>query len=549
VTTAVTVGRTATVPVRGNTTAVARKTARSAIRSGALWGFVFGFFIAATELSYSTIYKTQVEREQLAKAFGTNNATSALFGPAAHLQTVAGFTVLKVGMTLMILGAVWGLLTSTRLLRGEEDAGRWEILLTGATTRRGTTGQALDGLAAGAGVFFALAALIAVLSGLSSRVKIPAGSSAFFALAMVSTAVMFLAVGALTSQLAATRRRAAGYAAVFLGATYALRMVADSGANRHWLIWTTPLGWVEELGALTAPNAVPLVLIAAFTAVVVLLALHLAGTRDLGASTIPDRDNGPPHLALLGGPTRFSLRLVRPALVSWVVAIALSALLIGSVAKAAGGSIVGSSVHEVFKKLGAPGTGASAYLGVAFLMLAVLVACVACGQITQARGEEAQGRLELLLVRPVPKVGWLGARLAVALGCVLACGLVAGIGSWLGAISGGAVIGFAACLGAGVNVTAPAVFLLGLGALMFGLWPRAAGVVVYGVLGWSLLVELVGGIGAVSHWLTDLSLFHQMASAPAVPVDWQTFAVMVGIGLATGLGGLLAFRRRDYASE
>ncbi len=38
-------------------------------------------------------------------------------------------------MFLMVLGAVWGLLTATRLLRGEEDAGRWELLLAGQTTR------------------------------------------------------------------------------------------------------------------------------------------------------------------------------------------------------------------------------------------------------------------------------------------------------------------------------------------------------------------------------------------------------------------------------
>ena len=73
----------------------------------------------------------------MAAAYGSNKATSALFGPAPRLQTVAGFTVFKISMTLMILGAVWGLLTSTRLLRGEEDNGRWELLLAGQTTREG----------------------------------------------------------------------------------------------------------------------------------------------------------------------------------------------------------------------------------------------------------------------------------------------------------------------------------------------------------------------------------------------------------------------------
>ena len=140
---------------------------------------------------------------------------SALFGPAPQLQTVSGFTVFKISMTLMILGAVWGLLTSTRLLRGEEDSGRWDLLLCGQTTRRGATTQAIAGLGAGLVTLWAVTAVITVLSGLAvERRTSRAGPSLYFALAMVATAAMFLAVGAVTSQLAATRRQAASFGAV-----------------------------------------------------------------------------------------------------------------------------------------------------------------------------------------------------------------------------------------------------------------------------------------------------------------------------------------------
>ena len=64
---------------------------------------------------------------------------------------------------------------------------------------------------------------------------------------------MFLAVGALAGQLAATRRQAAAYAGAALGVSYALRLVADSGIGLEWLRWATPLGWVEELQPLTSP--------------------------------------------------------------------------------------------------------------------------------------------------------------------------------------------------------------------------------------------------------------------------------------------------------
>ena len=58
---------------------------------------------------------------------------------------------------------------------------------------------------------------------------------------------MFVAVGALCSQLAATRRQAASYASIFLGVSYAIRMVADSGIGLHGLVWASPLGWAEQL--------------------------------------------------------------------------------------------------------------------------------------------------------------------------------------------------------------------------------------------------------------------------------------------------------------
>ena len=192
---------------------VAFLTARKAVRSGALWGYIFGIVVASSALSYVSIYKTQAQRDHLEAAFGSNNSLSALFGPITQLQTVAGFTVYKSFITLVILGSVWGLLTSTRLLRGEEDSGRWELLIAGQTTRRGATTQALAGLASGVTVLWAVTALITVVTGRSSKVHIATGPALFFALALVSSAIMFLAVGALTSQLSATRRQAAGFAA------------------------------------------------------------------------------------------------------------------------------------------------------------------------------------------------------------------------------------------------------------------------------------------------------------------------------------------------
>ena len=48
---------------------------------------------------------------------------------------------------LAVLVAGWAVFAAARALRGEEDAGRWELLLCGAVTRSGATAVVLAALA------------------------------------------------------------------------------------------------------------------------------------------------------------------------------------------------------------------------------------------------------------------------------------------------------------------------------------------------------------------------------------------------------------------
>ena len=200
---------------------VAFRTARAAVRAAVLWGYVFGLTVASAALGYSSTYRTQAQREQFAALFGSNAGLAAITGPAREIQTVTGYTAWKTSMFLTLVGAVWGLLTGTRLLRGEEEGGRYELLLAGQTARRRAAGQAVIGLGAGLAVLWTLTAVITVAVGRSSRVHIAAGPALFFALTLVAAAAIFLAAGALASQLAASRRQAAGYAGAALGVCYA----------------------------------------------------------------------------------------------------------------------------------------------------------------------------------------------------------------------------------------------------------------------------------------------------------------------------------------
>ena len=183
------------------------------------------------------------------------------------------------------------------------------------------------------------------------------------------------------------------------------------------------------------------------------------------------------------------------------------------------------------------------------LIMAVLLAFVACGQVGAARGEEASGRLEFLLVRPVSRSSWLWGRLGLATAVLVAGGVLAGASTWVGAAADHAGIGLPTLLTAGLNVVPPALVIVGAGALAIGVAPRAATSVAYALLAWSFFVELVGGITKMSHWVLDTSVLHQMAAAPSEPVNWTANGAMVALAAALGSLGVVGFSRRDVTGE
>ena len=524
---------------------LARQVARRAARSGALWGLVFGLFIFAQTHAYTSTYKTQASRDQLARAYGSNTAMNALLGSERAVNTVAGFADWRFVGILSVLGSIWGLLTSTHLMRGEEEAGRYDLILAGQTTRRRAGGQALAGLGAGLLALFVLTALGAIVTGRSPSVGFSLGQCLYFSVTLVAAAAMFLAIGALASQLAGTRRRAAAMAGVVFGLAYALRMVADTNQGLHWLVWLSPLGWVEESRPLTDPNPVALLPVLVLLIAVTAMTLHLAGARDAGAASWPGHDSSKPHLALLGGTAGLAVRLMRPVALGWLFAVAVFAALIGTTAESSAKDATGSQgISQAIGRLGGHGSIVADDLGLTFLILALLIALISAGQITAMRTEEADGYLENLLVRPVSRTSWFAGRLGLSSLLILTAGLLAGIGAWAGAASQHSGVRFGSLVTAGLNVVPPGLFLLGLGALVLGAWPRRTSTIVYGYLAWSFLIEFAGGVVHTSHWLLDTSVFFHMVPAPATGPDWSSMAVITGLGIGGAvLGGILLCRR------
>ncbi len=516
--------------------------ARGALRWAVVWGAVFGIFVFSTIKAFVISYPTAVER---LKAVASLRSFAILLGVPHHAETVAGFTSWRVLTAIAVIGAIWGLLTSTRFLRGEEDAGRWELLLAGPTTRRRATAQALLGLGV---ALSAMLVITAALTFLSGRIPVPyftVTGSLLFAVALVSGAAMFLGIGALASQLSATRGQAMMIGAGVLGASYVVRMVADSQNSLGWLRWLSPIGWLEELRPLRDPQPLALVPVVTLIAVCAGASVLLAGRRDLNASVLRERQGSLRSKRWLIGPASLALYLARPVALGWLAGVGGFAFMLGYMARSAATLL--SSSPALSAALGRLGVrrGAEGYLGFAFFIAAAVIAVIAAGQIAAMRDEEASGRLDNLLTQPVTRFKWLAARLCISLSIVLSAGVVAGFLAWMGASSQHTGVTLPKLLEAGVNATVPAIVVLGLGGLAFGVRPRLSAVVAYGVVAWSFLANLLGSLVKGSDWLRDSSLFSHIALAPAVRPDWETAGVMVLFGIGAGAIGLLAFRRRD----
>ena len=520
--------------------------ARRAARPGALWGLVFGATIAASASTYVTTFPTAASRAALTETVQGNVGFTALFGPIRHIDTVAGYTAYKTMATTMILGAIWGLFIATKLLRGEEETGRWDLLLSGHTTRAGAARQVALGLGAGLAALWLPTALLTVAGGSPSKVHIGIGQSLFFATSAVAAAAVFMGVGMVVSQLAATRHDANVIGAGVIAGSYLVRMVADSDPSLGWLRWLSPFGWVEELRPLTGSRWLPFVPIVAATVALVIVAVRIAGTRDVGASALGGREATKPRLLLLGGQAGLTLRLTRTGIVAWLFALAATGLSFGLVTQAAGNAARGSpTLERVIARLGARGGGAVAYLGYVFLIAAGIVAIAVAGQISAIRNEESAGHLDNLLVRSVPRWRWLAVRLAVGAALVVGASVLTGFAAWAGAATQHSGIGLRDLLEAGLNVAPPALFVLGIGALAFGLWPRGAIGVTYGLVVWSFLVETIASIFDSNHWLRDTSPFLHITPAPAADPNWTAGSWLVALGLAASIIGVSAFARRD----
>ncbi len=503
-------------------------------------GTISVLYALANVIGYRQTYPTTADRVQFARAFSDNIALRLFYGIPHDLASVGGYVEFRVMGMGAILASAWAVFAAVRALRGEEDAGCYELILAGAIGRGGAVAAVLCALALECAVLWGLIAAT-LLASATVPGDMTAGQALLVATGIAAPAAVFATLGTLASQIAPTRRAAQALAGGALAVAVFLRIAADLGHGIGWLRWATPIGWVEQLRPVTGADPAVLGLFAAAVAALAAATVAVARRRDVDSSVLRPRDVVPSRTTLLSSPTQAAVRSEVPSLLAWLIGAGLLAFALGAFARSVAEEMRKVTIHTY----GLTITTAAGYLAAVFAIFALIVALFAASHVGGLRDEEASGRLETLFALPVARRSWIGGRLVVAAVTTVLLALALGALAWAGSAVTGGGVGLADMLAAGANCIAVSLLFLALGVLVYAWLPRPSPGAAFVLIGVAFLWELVGALVGAPGWLLTISPFHHVTQVPLVAVDRRGTAAMLAVAAVAAAIAVERFARRD----
>ena len=499
-----------------------------------------GAYLLIEGVAFNTAYPDPAARAAL-KVWGQEPSFRIIAGMPTAVDTIGGFVVWDAGLYLILILGAWTLTTTTRVLRGDEVAGRTDLLLAGSIRpQRALLMQVLVLLGA-------CLAIGAVLAGALVAAGADITGSVLFGAAMIGYCATLVGVATLTSQLFATRGGALGASGIVLLLAIVVRMVANSAVSRAWLGWLSPAGWADQLRAYGDNRwpvlFVPLGVTTAFVAVSAWLRRH----RDAGASLFGERAERRSRRWGLGSPTAFAWRTAQPVLLAWVAGIAVAGAVAAALLPAAEEMLRSDpGLTDMLRAMGISVENLSlGFIGMWGTMLGVVIAVYTAFRLGAARAEEASTRAEFLLTRPVRRWRWLGGHILCVIGSVAVLMAVAGAAIWVAAVAAGAQLAASDAFASVLNAAPAVAVFAGLAVLVLGLVPRLTVPVGASMPVVAYVLALVGPLLDWPEWVVSLSPFDHLENVPVDPFGVPAAIVMVLVGATFATAGLVAFERRD----
>ncbi|MGZ4585366.1 MAG: ABC transporter permease [Mycobacterium sp.] len=502
-----------------------------------LWVLLLSVPLATVYVgSIEKVYPTQAARAGFAASIMASPAQRALYGQVYN-DSLGAVGIWKAGAFHLLI-SVAVILTVIRHTRGDEEAGRTELVDSTAVGRYASLSAALL-LSFGASIATGVIGAAGLLT-----TDVPPGGSLAFGAALACSGLVFTAVAAVTAQLSPSARVARGAAFAVLAAAFTLRAVGDAGSGA--LSWLSPLGWSLQVRPYAGDHWSVLTLHLATTVVLTAVAYRLLAGRDVGAGLFAERPGPGSAAPALGNVFGLAWRLDRGALLLWTVGLCLYGVLMGSVVHGIGDELGGSNAaRDIIVRMGGTSALEEAFIAVAFTMMGMAAAAFAVSLTLRLHQEETGQRAETTLAGAVSRTRWLASHLLAALAGSSVAMVISGLaGGLVYGVAAGDVGGKVAVVVASAAVQLPAVWLLSAVTVgLFGLAPRFAPVA-WGVLVGFIALYLIGSLAGFPQWLLDLEPF---AHIPRVGANFTGMPLLWLLAIDAGLItlGVMAFRRRD----
>jgi ABC-2 type transport system permease protein len=525
------------------------------------WGIGMGLVVASPMASVSALMTTPQARQQLVGLA----ATFAWNADVVAVDTIGGYATFKIGAFIFLV-VIWPILAASRMLRGEEDRGALDVLLT-LPVRRGRV--ALEKLAAIWVALWLMAVLVAGLTFAGGRkfgADFSLSDALLFGADLALVCAVFGGLALLVSQFTQEARTASGATAGLLLVFIVMDMLRRVVPDAAWVSRLSPIYYYN----LSKP-LVPGYGVSAGAMLLLLgLALLLSGTavwmfarRDIGGTVpLPGWLRRPQHDGAVTRelPAReWSLRSVYArslGMVAWPTAwwtlgtagfAAWMLVAVQQMESRLPAILSAPAAKQLVTSLGGGGADLNAsFLSAMYGLLPLFLMAFAVTQVNRWSADEQEGRLELLLATPQPRLAVLLGRYAAVATATIVIAVVTLLASATAAAATGVVLNGGNLAAASLGMIPLGLLVAAIGYLASG-WLRTAadtGLLSFLLVGWFF----ISFIGPELSWpdatlrLSALyyygsPLLHGLQPASVV-------AVLAASAVALGLGSI-RFVRKD----
>ena len=528
------------------------------------WGAGIGLLMYAVVVAVPSLVATPEARASLV---GLATSFAWLADPVS-VDTPGGYATWKYGFTILII-AIWPMLACSRILRGEEERGSMDVLLS---LPRGRVRVALQKLAAVWTALLGMGLIIGLLTFAGgTRVNADFGLSGalLFALDVVLICGLFGSIALLLSQFTQERGAAAGWTGGLLAFFIALDMIHRVFPGTDWLSRLSPVYYYNLSKPLVpsyGTNAGAMLLLLALSVLLSGAAVGFFARRDIAGTValprwlrLPERTVRPERAlpvnawSLRSVYTR-GLGMVAAPTLWWTLGIAAFTALMISVVKQSETNLLnllqGSPLlKQVIANVGGSNQTTNATLmSFFFVFLPLLLMAFAVTQASKWASDEEDGRLELVLATPQPRLQVLLGRFAALATATITISVVTlGVAALTLNATGLSIDGG--------NLTAATLSIIPMGLLMAALgylfagWLRAA--VDTGLLSFLLVIWfLISFVGPELNWpevTLRLSPFYYYGTPilHGLPL-WDMLGVLA-VAVAALAVASVRFARKDIA--